>query len=269
MHDGEGQTASVDPANARRRFGSYLAGTGVELGPGHIPFPVEPGVVVSYVDRWEPEQNEQLFPELGNSPGFPTPDIVADLDVDRLGALGRWSQDFVIASHIIEHLANPLAMLKDIYRVLKPGGLLILLLPDRLRTFDRTCQPTALSHVVNDYRSDVRDVDESHLVDFIVGSHAAIGLLRDPDTIETELIDLHRRRSIHVHVWTREEFLEVLGFATEKLRLRWRFIDSMEAGSPDTKGDEFGWVLQKRGSVNMARAFNRFRRPRLAPTQRH
>ena len=84
-------------------------------------------------------------------PGFPKPHIVSNLDIDLLGALADESQDFVIASHIIEHLANPLAMLVDIHRVLRDGGLLVLIVPDRHVTFDRSRQPTPLVHLVDEY----------------------------------------------------------------------------------------------------------------------
>lgn len=43
----------------------------------------------------------------------------------------------VFCSHTIEHLYNPLNLLKEILRVLKPGGKLILLTPDYILTHDK------------------------------------------------------------------------------------------------------------------------------------
>ena len=46
----------------------YLVGDGVELGPGHSPFPIPySGTNVRYVDRWVPDTNRELFPELGEA----------------------------------------------------------------------------------------------------------------------------------------------------------------------------------------------------------
>lgn len=202
-----------------------------------------------YLDRWEPVENSALFPELGAEPGFPKPDIVANLDVDRLSALADGSQDFVIASHILEHLANPLAMLVDLHRVLKPGGLLVLILPDRRVTFDSERPPTSLEHLVEEYRRDVREVSDEHVIEAIVAQVRFNGDVRDPVVLAAERteaeIDLHRRRSIHAHVWDMEEFADVLRYAQRELGVSWNVLDTMPAGDPGSYGNEFGWLLAR------------------------
>src|SRR3954464_2013884 len=63
--------------------------------------------------------------------------------------LGRFpddSYDFVLSCHNLEHIANPVKALKDWIRVTKPGGSIILVLPDRRRTFDHRRSPTPVSH---------------------------------------------------------------------------------------------------------------------------
>src|SRR5436190_9220256 len=127
--------SAAGTTTARRALARHLHGDGLELGPGHAPFPLPAGVRVRYVDRWSPAENEALFPEL-DDPTFPVPDIVADLDRDRLGAVEDATVDFVVASHVLEHVADPLALLADIHRVLRIGGVALVLLPDRRATFD-------------------------------------------------------------------------------------------------------------------------------------
>lgn len=193
--------------------------------------------------------NSSLFPELGEAPGFPKPDIVANLDEDRLTSLADESQDFVIASHVLEHLANPIAMLVDCFRVLRPGGLVVLLVPDRHKTFDRERSPTPLAHLVDEYRRDVREVDDAHILDFMVGTSRALGDTRDTALFTPELmaaeIALHRQRSVHAHVWNLHEFDELLTYTTSELGLRWDLVDTMPPGAEGTHGDEFGWVLAR------------------------
>jgi SAM-dependent methyltransferase len=240
----------MDPRLAVRWcWGSLLAGTGIEIGPGHVPFPVAHDVNVRYVDRWRTEENLELFPELGPGAGFPEPDIKADLDVDRLRAVRRRSQDFVIACHILEHLANPIAMLLEIDRVLKPGGRVVIVLPDRTETFDRSRSPTRLDHLLDEFRRDIREIPHDHLVEAVAAQVRVRGDLRELDVIGNDLgaeeLEMHRRRSIHAHVWSQSEFGEVLDHARKELALDWTVIDTMDTGEEGTYGDEFGWLLVK------------------------
>jgi predicted SAM-dependent methyltransferase len=150
---------------------------------------------------------------------------------------------------VIEHLANPIAMLVDCYRVLRPGGLLVLLVPDRHKTFDRERSPTPLTHVIDEYNRDVREVDDAHVLDYMVGTRNTLG---DPSVtlgftpeMMADLVAVHRKRSVHAHVWNLDEFSEVLSFVTDKLGLQWQVVDTMPPGADGSYGDEFGWVLSR------------------------
>ena len=213
----------------------------MEIGPGHVPFPVPSGVSVRYVDRWEPSENGALFPEVGESPGFVKPDIVSNLDEDLLRELADGSQDFVIASHVIEHVANPLALLMDIHRVLRTNGLLVLVVPDRHGTFDRDRPPTPLSHLVDDYEHDVREVEDRHIIEYLSQPELSEG--RDPTEQD---IAYHRLRSVHAHVWDLPEFTVVLDYAATDLGVCWKVVDTMVPGAKGTHGNEFGWLLARR-----------------------
>src|ERR1700730_5819011 len=102
------QTSAAVSPTPRGLLTRFLSGSGVELGPGHHPMPIPfPGASVRYVDRWRPEENLALFTNLEAGATSPKPDIFSTLDVARLSALADESQDFVIASHILEHLADP------------------------------------------------------------------------------------------------------------------------------------------------------------------
>jgi SAM-dependent methyltransferase len=253
--------AGPDPDHfgPRQLLARHLVGSGVELGPGHVPLEIPfPAVVVRYVDRWEPDQNRSLFPELGGDAPFPEPDIVADFNVERLSALADASQDFVVCSHLLEHLAEPIGFLHEIHRVLRPDGVVLVLLPDRHRTFDRHREPTSLAHLIAEHEAGVTEVDEAHLIDFIVnaqrprlqwvpGRPAPVQLdaLGATDEERAATIDVHRRRSVHVHCWDEEEFFAVLVHGAAVLGEQWELVDGMltEEGGPD--GFEFGYVLRR------------------------
>jgi SAM-dependent methyltransferase len=236
----------LEPPALRTQLDRYLVGHGLELGPGHVPYPVPPGAAVRLVDQWTPDANRVLFYELPDDTTFPQPDLVANLDLDRLQAVQPDSQDFVIASHILEHLAEPIGMLADIHRVLRPGGVLLLLLPDRRRTFDQNRFGTGLAHVVSEHERGVSIVDDEHIVDFLVHADHLIRRQEgvDPEPITPELIEAHRLRSIHAHCWTEDEFLDVLLYCARELGLGFRLVDGLSSRAG--RGSwEFGFVLTK------------------------
>jgi SAM-dependent methyltransferase len=233
---------------ARRRLARHLVGTGIEIGPGHQPLPIAfPGVTVRYFDRWQPEESRALFPELGDAE-FPEPDVMGDLDRDRLSPLADESEDFVIASHVLEHVAEPLGLLADIHRILRPGGFALVLLPDRRRTFDRSRPPTPLAHLVDEYRRGVTEVDDDHMVEFLTQSGEGAsytGMPSEADGERAAWFDWHRKRSIHVHCWTEDEFLEVLLHAVAAMGHQWEFVDGIIADDEGQHGIEFGYVLRR------------------------
>jgi SAM-dependent methyltransferase len=78
--------------------------------------------------------------------------------------------DFVVASHVLEHIANPLRALNEWKRVLKPGGALLILVPDRRNTFDHRRPFTTFEHIEADFLANTREDDLTHL-DEIVSLH--------------------------------------------------------------------------------------------------
>jgi SAM-dependent methyltransferase len=242
----------------RRAWARHLVGDGLELGPGHVPFPLPViGATVRYVDRWEPDTNQALFPELGEAE-FPRPDVVADLDRDGLRSFADASTDFVVASHVLEHVADPLGILDEIHRVLRVGGIAILLVPDRRTTFDANRPPTPLDHLVAEHAAGVTEVSDEHIVEFV---RAVSGEEPSPRDIE-----LHRQRSIHVHCWTEDEFVPVLEYGMRCMAHRWQLVDALATGAFGSNGIEFGYVLRKTAGDCDAGRFRADRRAWLAAT---
>lgn len=84
--------------------------------------------------------------------------------------------DFVLSSHCLEHVANPLAALAEWRRVVRPGGALVLLLPDRAHTFDHRRPVTTLAHLQADLANRTGEDDFTHLGEIL----ALHDLRRDP-----------------------------------------------------------------------------------------
>jgi len=57
------------------------------------------------------------------------------------------SVDFVLTSHVIEHLWNPIEALREWWRVVRPGGFCFTIIPHPDRTFDRGKPITTLAEL--------------------------------------------------------------------------------------------------------------------------
>lgn len=110
--------------------------------------------------------------------------------------------DFVLSSHCLEHVANPLAALAEWRRVVRPGGALVLLLPDPTRTFDHRRPLTTLAHLQADLANCTGEDDLTHLAE-ILSLH---DLRRDPWAGDAEAFRARSERNdanrcLHHHVF--------------------------------------------------------------------
>jgi SAM-dependent methyltransferase len=70
--------------------------------------------------------------------------------------------DFVVTSHVLEHIPNPIQGLKEWYRVVKPGGYLFMIVPHRDRIFDKDRPRTTLAELIRRYETGYQDKDYGH-----------------------------------------------------------------------------------------------------------
>jgi len=127
---------------SRDRFMKYLTGSGLEIGALHNPMPLDRSrASVRYADVMSLDEQRRHYPELARYT-LVTPDIVAE--ADALPMLPAGSQDFIIANHLLEHVADPIGALEEWHRLLRPDGILFLALPDKRVTFDKDRPRTTL-----------------------------------------------------------------------------------------------------------------------------
>ncbi len=84
-----------------------------------------------------------------------------------LSAMASEAYDFVLASHVLEHVANTILALHEWKRVLKQHGTMVLVVPHRDGTFDHRRPVTPLTHFIQDYQQHVTEGDLTHLEEIL------------------------------------------------------------------------------------------------------
>jgi SAM-dependent methyltransferase len=185
----------------------YLEGDGIEIGALSWPLRVPPGARVRYVDHATREELVRLYgaglPAQGGHPdAIPHTDVVDD--GERLATFADGSVDFVIANHVLEHMQDPIACLQHLLRVLRPGGILFLALPDARFSFDKPRERTTVEHLQRDHREGPEISRRDHYVEWARDIEG-----RGPDDIEwraKEFAEQDARN--HFHNWELDGFLE-------------------------------------------------------------
>jgi len=183
---------------------AFLHGAGIEIGALHHPLMVPRAASVTYVDRMKVAELRRHYPELVNQPLVET-EIVDD--GETLATIADAMHDFVIANHFIEHCENPLLTFQNLLRVLKPGGILFMAVPDKRFTFDVDRPSTTVNHVLRDFSEGPEWSKRQHYEEWT----RLVNKQTDPSHVDAEtqhLIDM--KYSIHFHVWSAPELLELL-----------------------------------------------------------
>lgn len=138
---------------------------GLELGPLHRPILTKDICKVFYVDHMSTLELRKKYE------GHPF-DLNSIADVDHVignntlkHTMGNKKFDFVVASHVIEHIPNIVAWLEDVASVLKPGGILSLVIPDMRYTFDIARWPSRPSEIIGAYLDGVTKSTSSMIYD--------------------------------------------------------------------------------------------------------
>lgn len=132
-------------------------------------------------------------------------------EASNLQCIEDSSYEFVLSSHCIEHLANPLKGLAEWVRALKQDGLLVLIIPHKDGTFDHRRPVTSLEHLIQDFESQTDEGDMTHLEE-ILRLH---DLSKDPGAGDFDSFQQRSKRNVenrclHQHVFDTRLAVEVV-----------------------------------------------------------
>jgi SAM-dependent methyltransferase len=182
----------------------YIVGKGLELGGLHNPLKVVYNTCVTYVDNIDTKTALTIhFPEL-NKTKIVSVDVLDD--GEKLSVFPLESQDFIIASHFLEHLQNPIKAIKNHLSRLKLGGILYYIIPDKRKTFDIERNITSFEHILKDYKKGPQTSYESHMCEWVdLVKHIP---KKEQKTEMQRLMAMNF--AIHFHVWDMDSFYDFL-----------------------------------------------------------
>jgi SAM-dependent methyltransferase len=180
----------------------YLRGDGIEIGAAYRPLRVPGAARVRYVDHASEAELREIYPDYGVP--VVEPDVVDE--AERLARFEDESLDFVIANHLLEHVEDPIEALLNFLRVLRPGGIVFLTLPDARHSFDGERERTTVEHLLRDHRDGPQVSRREHFEE----------IARTVDCVPEHLV-AQRADEIaadpqrhHFHVWELETFVALL-----------------------------------------------------------
>src|SRR3954451_18224252 len=172
------QGGADEQMDARRRnywdlcdFGS--AGRGLEIGPLHRPMVRRDEAQVSYLDVLD---RDRLLEHYAEDPVVVAEDI-PEVDFFLIQPDGRTLSlaeavkdaapfEWVMASHVIEHVPDLIGWLAQVAEIVVDGGALVLAVPDRRYCFDVHRPPTTVGQMIAAHEAGVQRPTPGSVYDY-------------------------------------------------------------------------------------------------------
>ncbi len=122
----------------------YCKGSGLEIVASDCPYPFA-NFKMDYADFFNEDRSGYLEKN-GFIPLMPPK--------CQLNSVESNKYDFIYASHVLEHSSNPLRSLQDWVRVVRHGGVIYFVLPNKDKTYDRLRNTTPLKFLNEKFEGD-------------------------------------------------------------------------------------------------------------------
>ena len=193
----------------------HVKGRGIEIGALQDPQPVSRGVEVRFVDIAPTEELRRLYPAKQGR-DLVQVDIVDD--GERLSTVADDSQDFVISNHFLEHCKDPVGALSTMLRVVRPGGVVYLSVPDKRFTFDAPRPATTAAHLLADHREGPERSVREHVEEVV----RLVEKVAGEDAVTARVAELMASDfRLHYHCWDDGTLLDLL--QALRRELGWEF----------------------------------------------
>jgi len=184
-----------------------ITGKGIEIGAFEHPAKLENVESTEYCDVITPEEARELFPEIAHIK-LKEVDHIIDLNADWAGYFEDEVHDYIIFNHVVEHLVDPIGVIADLVRTLKPGGKIALAAPDKEHTFDRNRPETSFDTLKVRHDKRLKDVDRYAYMDMARYVHPEFMTL--PKNQLDDKLQIFKDRREHLNIWTSRNFKHFL-----------------------------------------------------------
>ena len=218
---------------------------GAEIGPLDRPVVTRQMGRVHYVDH---DTTEALRIKYADPANHVNTSKIVDVDyvwgekslADLLQA--EAPIDYVIASHVIEHVPDFIGWLNEVKTILKPGGVLSLAIPNKRRCFDYHRQLTKTADVIEAYLRSSKTPSPRQIFDHLSSAVTFRGNIAWDGTVDmTQLVHCHSNTEawvtakssfstgdyydVHCWVFTPDSFFKLLSELTSLDLMKFEVVE--------------------------------------------
>lgn len=121
--------------------------------------------------------------------------------------------DFVFSSHSLEHIANPLKAINEWLRIIRHGGYIILIVPEKSMCFDHKRNYSKFSTLLSQYEKNVGEDDLSTLPEILSNHDLSKDLCAGNfEQFTKRSLDNFNNRCLHHYVYNDELLMEICNY---------------------------------------------------------
>jgi SAM-dependent methyltransferase len=134
-------------------------------------------------------------------------------DAVNISLVKNEQYDFVFSSHSLEHIANPLKAINEWLRIIKNGGYIIIIVPEKSMCFDHKRNYSKFSTLLTQYEKNVGEEDLSTLREILLNHDLSM----DPPagnfrTFKKRSLNNFNNRCLHHYVYNDELLMEICDY---------------------------------------------------------
>jgi SAM-dependent methyltransferase len=134
-------------------------------------------------------------------------------DAVNISLVKNEQYDFVFSSHSLEHIANPLKAINEWLRIIKNGGYIIIIVPEKSMCFDHKRNYSKFSTLLTQYEKNVGEEDLSTLPEILLNHDLSMDPpAGDLGAFTKRSLDNFNNRCLHHYVYNDELLMEICNY---------------------------------------------------------